>query len=352
MDELAVACRIDPVELRLPERARRAPGDRPAVLQPPPDRLACGKARLGSAGPAATPAPGVRREGRWLTGTGVAASTYPAPGDAVAGAGDRDAVRALPGTDRRGRHRDRRREPRLLAVAVEALGVPAGQRSTCTSATSALPPAMIAGGSMGTASWDPGAVIKACRAPCATRCGPGTGPCRRGGLSAPRRPPRRTSARWASQQLAGPRQVRLRRPVRRGAGGRRHTGEVRVPRLLGVFAAGRPHRHPPRRPGSQLIGGMTMGLSMALHEESAMDPQFGDYPQPRPGRVPHRGRTLTCRTSTRCGSTRRSRTSGPPGGQGDRRGGHRGHGRRHRQRGVPRQPGSGSATCRSGSTSC
>jgi xanthine dehydrogenase YagR molybdenum-binding subunit len=23
---------------------------------------------------------------------------------------------------------------------------------------------------------------------------------------------------------------------------------------------------------------MTMGLSMALHEESAMDPQFGDYP--------------------------------------------------------------------------
>ncbi|MDX6298413.1 MAG: xanthine dehydrogenase YagR molybdenum-binding subunit, partial [Nocardioidaceae bacterium] len=28
---------------------------------------------------------------------------------------------------------------------------------------------------------------------------------------------------------------------------------------------------------SQLIGGMTMGLSMALHEEGVMDAEFGDY---------------------------------------------------------------------------
>jgi xanthine dehydrogenase YagR molybdenum-binding subunit len=28
---------------------------------------------------------------------------------------------------------------------------------------------------------------------------------------------------------------------------------------------------------SQFLGGMTMGLSMALHEESVMDPRFGDY---------------------------------------------------------------------------
>ncbi len=54
------------------------------------------------------------------------------------------------------------------------------------------------------------------------------------------------------------------------------TGEVRVPRLLGVFAAGRIVS--PDQARSQFIGGMTMGLSMALHEESAMDPEFGDYP--------------------------------------------------------------------------
>jgi xanthine dehydrogenase YagR molybdenum-binding subunit len=54
------------------------------------------------------------------------------------------------------------------------------------------------------------------------------------------------------------------------------TGEVRVPRLLGVFAAGRIVNATTAR--SQLIGGMTMGLSMALHEESVLDPEFGDFP--------------------------------------------------------------------------
>ena len=33
----------------------------------------------------------------------------------------------------------------------------------------------------------------------------------------------------------------------------------------------------PRTARSQLIGGMTMGISMALHEESVMDARFGDY---------------------------------------------------------------------------
>src|SRR2546430_10122739 len=55
----------------------------------------------------------------------------------------------------------------------------------------------------------------------------------------------------------------------------RDTGEVRVPRLLGVFAAGRIMNAKLAR--SQLLGGMTMGLSMALHEESVLDPRFGDY---------------------------------------------------------------------------
>jgi xanthine dehydrogenase YagR molybdenum-binding subunit len=53
------------------------------------------------------------------------------------------------------------------------------------------------------------------------------------------------------------------------------TGEVRVPRLLGVFAAGRILN--PLTARSQFIGGMTMGLSMALHEESVIDREFGDY---------------------------------------------------------------------------
>jgi xanthine dehydrogenase YagR molybdenum-binding subunit len=53
------------------------------------------------------------------------------------------------------------------------------------------------------------------------------------------------------------------------------SGEVRVPRLLGVFAVGRVLNA--RTGRSQLLGGMSMGLSMALHEESVLDPRFGDY---------------------------------------------------------------------------
>jgi xanthine dehydrogenase YagR molybdenum-binding subunit len=53
----------------------------------------------------------------------------------------------------------------------------------------------------------------------------------------------------------------------------RDTGEVRVPRMLGVFSVGRIIN--PRTARSQLVGGMTMGLSMALFEQSVMDPRFG-----------------------------------------------------------------------------
>jgi xanthine dehydrogenase YagR molybdenum-binding subunit len=53
------------------------------------------------------------------------------------------------------------------------------------------------------------------------------------------------------------------------------TGEVRVPRALGVFACGRVIN--PKTARSQLVGGMTMGISTALLEESVLDPQLGGY---------------------------------------------------------------------------
>ena len=52
------------------------------------------------------------------------------------------------------------------------------------------------------------------------------------------------------------------------------TGEVRVPRMTGVFAAGRILNAVTAR--SQLVGGMTMGLSMALHEGAVIDRASGD----------------------------------------------------------------------------
>lgn len=53
------------------------------------------------------------------------------------------------------------------------------------------------------------------------------------------------------------------------------TGEVRLRRMLGVFAAGRILNRKTAR--SQLIGGMIWGVGAALHENAAIDPRFGSW---------------------------------------------------------------------------
>lgn len=53
------------------------------------------------------------------------------------------------------------------------------------------------------------------------------------------------------------------------------TGEVRLRRMLGVFAAGRIFNAKTTR--SQLIGGMTWGVSSALHEEAIVDIRTGAF---------------------------------------------------------------------------
>jgi xanthine dehydrogenase YagR molybdenum-binding subunit len=51
------------------------------------------------------------------------------------------------------------------------------------------------------------------------------------------------------------------------------TGEVRVSRLFGMYDGGRVLN--PRTARSQFLGGMIMGMGMALHEESVLDPAQG-----------------------------------------------------------------------------
>jgi xanthine dehydrogenase YagR molybdenum-binding subunit len=53
------------------------------------------------------------------------------------------------------------------------------------------------------------------------------------------------------------------------------TGEIRLRRMLGVFAAGRVLNAKTAR--SQLIGGMTWGVSAALHEEAVVDARTGAF---------------------------------------------------------------------------
>jgi xanthine dehydrogenase YagR molybdenum-binding subunit len=55
----------------------------------------------------------------------------------------------------------------------------------------------------------------------------------------------------------------------------RFTHEIRVPRLLGAFAAG--HIMNPRTARSQLMGGLIWGMSSALLEATELDPRYARY---------------------------------------------------------------------------
>jgi xanthine dehydrogenase YagR molybdenum-binding subunit len=263
MDELAGACGLDPVELRI----RNEPAADPESGLPFSSRnlVAClraGAEWFGWAG--RDPTPAARREGRWLVGTGVAASTYPAvrrPSQAIVRAepDGRFTVRIAAadiGTGAR---------TALTQIAADALRT-APDRVDVELGDSELPAAWLAGGSMGTASWS-SAIVPACDA-LRDRLAERGGEVPAGGLEA---------AHDTAADIDG--QARLARhafgaqfaEVRVDA----DSGEVRVPRLYGVFAAGRIINAKTAR--SQFIGGMTMGMSMALFEESVMDEEFGDY---------------------------------------------------------------------------
>jgi xanthine dehydrogenase YagR molybdenum-binding subunit len=262
MDELACELGIDPIELRL----RNEPAAEPESGLPFSSRnlVAClreGAERFGWR--ERDPAPGVRRRGRWLTGTGVAAGAYPAytqPTTAIARVEpDGRYVVKVAGVDIGTGARTA-----LSQLAADELGVPLDQVTVRIGESFA--PAPPAGGSMGTASWS-WAVINACRAlvvEVEKRAGeiPAEGIEVRvdttGDVAA-----MASRARYAFGAQFAEVQVDI------------ETGELRVERLLGVFAAGRIVNR--RTAHSQLVAGMIWGISMALHEVLEVDPQFGDF---------------------------------------------------------------------------
>jgi xanthine dehydrogenase YagR molybdenum-binding subunit len=257
LDELARELSLDPIELRVrnepeldPESGNRfSSRNLVACLREGADRFGWKQ--------------GPRREGRTLFGTGVASSTYPAR---------RVASEALARANADGTY----------VVRIAAADIGTGARTALTQiAADALeapvelvrveigdtdyPPAMLAGGSMGLTSWG-SAVVKACRALHA-RIVDGV-------------PPDGVECRVdTAEEIEG----QQREPLARHAFGAQFvevavdvdSGEVRVTRAAGVFACGRIVN--PKTARSQFIGGMTMGIGMALHEESRVDARFGDY---------------------------------------------------------------------------
>lgn len=263
LDELASALGIDPVELRL----RNDPADEPDSAKPFSSRnlAAClreGATRFGWHD--RDPRPGIRREGNLLLGTGVASATYPvyigashASAHADADGSYRIAVNATDiGTGAR---------TVLAQIAARVLETPV-ENVTVDIGNSELPDAPVAGGSSGTASWG-WSVHKAATA-LVRRLDEHAGPLPDGGVTVTADTDRETAEESPYARHAfGAQFAQVAVDTR--------TGEVRVRRMLGVFAAG--HILNSRTARSQFIGGMTMGLGMALTEGSTMDPVFGDF---------------------------------------------------------------------------
>jgi xanthine dehydrogenase YagR molybdenum-binding subunit len=264
MDEMAIACGLDPIEFRV----RNEPAIDPDTKRPFSSRglVTClreGARRFGWDG--RDPRPGARRDGRWLVGTGVAASTYPTrrrPSEAVIRAAADGTFEVLIDASDIGTGT----WTALAQIAADALET-SFDRVRLRIGDSALPQAPMAGGSTGLASWGTAVCDAAQRLRARLRDEFG-GVVPAGGVEAHAVDDGNPEAKKFSMHAYGAQFAEVHVDG--------DTGEVRVPRLLGVFAVGRMVNAKTGR--SQLLGGMTMGLSLALHEETMLDPRFGHFP--------------------------------------------------------------------------
>ncbi len=262
MDELAMACEIDPIELRI----RNEPAVDPETGHPFSSRGLVTCLREGAqhfGWHSRNPTPGTRQEGRWHIGTGVAASTYPMlyrPSSAtIRLTPDGHYTVLIAATDV-----GTGAWTVLTQIAADALEVPV-ESVHLHIGDSSLPEGAPGGGSMGTASWGT-AIVEAARQ-LRERPLNEHGVVPEGGLEVTVTSGANPDMQRFAMHAFGAQFAEVRVNM--------DTGEVRVPRLLGVFMAG--HIMNPKTARSQLLGGMAMGLSMALHEQSVLDPHFGDY---------------------------------------------------------------------------
>ena len=257
LDELAEELGIDPIELRV----RNEPETDPESGNPWSTRrivecLQQGAQRFGWSSRASRPRE-VSRDG-WLIGMGVASATYPVnrmPGSSAtitALQGGRYAVQIAAADIGQGAWTS------LGQIAADALSV-ALDDIELEIGDSHLPTASVAGGSSGTTSW--GSTIVA--AVEAFRDEHGEDP--EEGASSTAETPENPDQDKYSMSAFGAHFAE--------AHVHADTGEIHVPRLLGVYDVGTIIN--PRLARSQFMGGMTMGLSMALHEHAIVDPQFG-----------------------------------------------------------------------------
>ncbi|HTI67978.1 MAG TPA: xanthine dehydrogenase family protein molybdopterin-binding subunit [Caulobacteraceae bacterium] len=317
MDELAVALGMDPVELRRVNDATREPvGGLPYTSRP---LMACfDRAAQAFGWSGRDPRPGSMRAGDWKIGWGCAAACYPTHVGA-------SAARVLLSSDGTARVQVAFEEigqgayTMVAHTAADRLGLPISRVRVELGDTD-LPPGTVAGGSNGTAS-TANAVAQTCElvrarlAEAAVRANegpfvgadPATLRLEAGTLAGPNgsEPLDKALARIGGAVEIEGEYVppgtpsgaigRLARGIPTFTGGHFHpdriqyafgaefvevrvharTGEVRVPRIVGAFAAGRIVNRTTAH--SQLMGGMIWGIGSALHEETEIDVRAARY---------------------------------------------------------------------------
>jgi xanthine dehydrogenase YagR molybdenum-binding subunit len=285
MDELAEKLNIDPIELRI----RNEPTEDPEKHIPYSSRhlIAClqeGARRFGW--DKRTVKPGQVRDGRWLVGMGVAAATRGNPlrlSKANVRLGpDGVAVVRMAMTDiGTGTYTI------LTQIAAEMLGLPP-ERVRVELGDTNFPEAAGSGGSFGAAS-SGSALFEACtalREKLARAAGmdPATARFANGNIESGEQSKSLTELAGAGIEADGEitpgRTIKDYSQQSYGAhfaevGVDEDTGEVRLRRMLGVFAAGRVLNEKTAR--SQAIGGMVFGVGAALEEAMTLDPRFGYF---------------------------------------------------------------------------
>lgn len=299
LDELAHALKVDPVELRLRNDTDiDLSQNLPFSSRRMSECFRLGAERFGWW--QRDPAPRSMRADGKLAGMGVATATYPAmrqsaTATAIIEPDGSACIRCATHDLGTGTYTV------MTQVAAQALGIPAA-RIRFELGDTAFPDAPIAGGSQTVASVAPAVQAAASAArqvlvdrAVADRASPlfGAPPedvaVADGWLARTSDPACRESIAAAMARNGGQR-IEATRTAEPGDEAQHHSmhsfgaifaevhvdpdlGEVRVPRMLGVFGVGRLLN---RKTGhSQLMGGMVWGIGLALHEESLLDPRSG-----------------------------------------------------------------------------
>jgi xanthine dehydrogenase YagR molybdenum-binding subunit len=255
MDELAETLVLDPVELRLRNDTQLEPEQhKPFSSRHLAECLREGAARFGW--DKRVPKPASVRDGPWLVGMGVASAIR---GDLLKHASARARLESdgrltveLAMTDiGTGTYTI------LTQIAAETMGLPV-DRVTVRLGDTNFPPTDGSGGSWGAAT-SGAAVLAACRK---LKAGLPSGITEAEGSVTPADLDNNYAHDAFGAHFAE-------------VGVHRDTGEVRVRRMLGVFAAG--HILNAKTARSQMIGGMTWGIGSALMEGNQVDLRYGSF---------------------------------------------------------------------------